>query len=479
VAKDDMEIVSALRSALADRVGRSRFELWFGESTRLELADGTLTIGVPSPFFQDWIRTNFRLQIENACLAALGTRPLLHFHVDPTLPEPGLPSSVTSSRAAPSASAVALPQVSPLAASSPSAEKPSAADWPASHVRCKFADLDSFVVGRNNRLARTTAQLVVERPGELSPLLIYGPTGIGKTHLLQGIWTAARRSHREMTTVYLTAEQFTTAFLTALRGSGLPSFRQKYRGVGLLILDDLQFLCGKRCTQVELLYTIDALQRDGRQLVFSADRAPADLADLGQELTTRLQGGMVSNIESPEYETRLGIVRQMAGRMELNVPAEVLQFIAARLTNHARELSGALCRLQASSQALGVRITLPMAEEALGELIRHSTRPVRLPDIEKAVCAAFGLDPQSLQSNRKAKRVSQPRMLAMWLARKYTRAALSEIGQYFGRRSHSTVISAQHRVDDWLADGTSLELADHTWNIDDAIHHVERFLQAG
>ncbi len=474
-----MEIVSVLRSALAEKVGRRRFELWFGESTRLELVDGTLTIGVPNRLFQDWLRTNFRLHIENACLTALGTRPPLNFRVDPTLPDPHLAKSSSAAKVVPAGAVATLPQASLLAPSSGAAKSAAAGELPAGAPRRRFANLDSFVVGRNNRLARTTAQLVVERPGEMSPLLVYGSTGIGKTHLLQGIWTSARRTNRDMRILYLTTEQFTTEFLAALRGGGLPSFRQKYRGVSLLILDDLQFLAGKRATLVELLYTIDALQRQGHQLVFSADRAPADLTDLGQELTTRLQGGMVCRIEPPEYETRLGIAGHMARRMGLEVPADVLQFMAARLTNHARELSGALCRLQATSQALGVRITLPMAEEALSELVRHSSRAVRLPDIEKAVCSAFGLEPQCLQSSRKAKRVSQPRMLAMWLARKYTRAALSEIGQYFGRRSHSTVISAQHRVDGWLAENMSLELADHTWNVDDAIRHVERYLQAG
>lgn len=469
-----MDIVSALRSALADRVGQQRFELWFGKSTRLELVDGALTVGVPNRFFQDWLRANFRPHIENACLATLGTRPTLHFRVDPTLPEPHFaPSAASAHKATPAATpSSALTLVAPV-----SQEVPSAA-LPSNGPRRKFSTFASFIVGRSNRLARTTAQMVVERPGELSPLLIYGPTSVGKTHLLQSIWTAARQSQRGKTALYLTSEQFTTAFLGALRGSGLPSFRQKYRGVGLLIIDDIQFLCGKRYTQVELLYTIDALQREGHQLVFSADRAPAELADLGQELTTRLQGGMICRLEPPEYDTRLGIVGQMAEHMGLKVPSEVQQFIASRLTNHARELSGALCRLQATSQALGTRISLGMAEEALSELIRNSTRAVRLADIEKAVCSAFGLESQSLQSSRKAKRVSQPRMLAMWLARKYTRAALSEIGEYFGRRSHSTVISAQRRVDDWLAAGTSLELADHTWNIDEAIRHVEQFLQA-
>ena len=163
----------------------------------------------------------------------------------------------------------------------------------------------------------------------------------------------------------------------------------------------------------------------------------------------------------------------------MNVPPQVQQVIASRLTNHARELSGALCRLRATGEALGRKIGLPMAEEALAEMIRHSSRAVRLPDIEKAVCDVFGLDPATLQSDGKAKRVSHPRMLAMWLARKHTRAALSEIGHFFGRRSHSTVVSAQKRVEGWMEKGTSVVLAEGTWNVDEAIRRVERQLQVG
>jgi chromosomal replication initiator protein len=279
--------------------------------------------------------------------------------------------------------------------------------------------------------------------------------------------------------VYLSAEQFTNHFLEALRGSGLPSFRRKYRGVGLLMIDDLQFLVGKRATQVELLHTVDTFLREGRQLVFAVDRPPAELAELGPELITRLTSGLVCSIEPPDYATRLGIVAQMARRMKLHVPTEVQQFVASRLTSHARELSGALCRLKATSQSVGRPISLGMAEEALADLIRHSGRAIRLADIEKAICDVFGLEPASLQSDAKARRVSHPRMLAMWLARKHTRAALSEIGHYFGRRSHSTVVSAQRRVDGWMASGHPLELADHRWAFDDAVRQVERRLAAG
>ena len=178
----------------------------------------------------------------------------------------------------------------------------------------------------------------------------------------------------------------------------------------------------------------------------------------------------------PLSTTKMQMLRTDA---EDHLPPEVRQFVASRLTSHARELSGALCRLQATGEALGRPITLAMAEEALAEMIRHNGRVVRLPDIEKAICNVFGLEPASLHSSRKAKRVSHPRMLAMWLARKHTRAALSEIGHFFGRRSHSTVISAQKRVDGWMAAGQSLELAERTWEVDEAIRQVERQLQAG
>ena len=335
------------------------------------------------------------------------------------------------------------------------------------------------MAGDANRLAIASAEMVVRQPGQLTPLMFYGPTSVGKTHLLEGIWTAARKSHGRLTTIYLSAEQFTSQFLEALRGSGLPSFRRKYRGVGVLMLDDLQFFVGKRATQVELLHTIDTFLREGRQLVFAADRSPAELPELGPELTTRLTSGLVCRIEPPDYATRLGILGQMARRMKLHVPADVQQFVASRLTSHARELSGALCRLQATSESLGRPISLAMAEEALADLIRHSGRAVRLPDIEKAVCEVFGLEPASLQSDVKGKRVSHPRMLAMWLARKHTRAALSEIGHFFGRRSHSTVVSAQKRVDGWMASGRPLDLAERHWPVDDAIRQVERRLAAG
>jgi len=462
-----MEIVSALQRALADRVGTQRFELWFGAGARFVLEQDRLVIRVPSRFMRDWILANFRSDIEAACLAVMG-RPL------------GIELVVDESPAP------APPRIQPgkcVAASSGKtvfSDDRRGADGDAAKARqLRAFSFQTFVTGVTNRTARAAAEMVLDQPGVFSPLLIHGPTSVGKTHLLQAIMADAQRRRLGSSAVYLTAEQFTTQFIEALRASGLPSFRQKYRGVKLLAIDDLQFFRGKRSTLVELLYTVDTLLRRRQQLVFAADRPLAELGELGPELVARLAAGNECAIGRPDYAVRLGIVGQMARRFELSVPGEVQQFIAARLTNHARELSGALCRLRATSEALRRPINLAMAEEALAEMIRHSYRVVRLGDVEKAICDVFGIEPESLKADRRSKRVSQPRMLAMWLARKHTRAALSEIGEFFGRRSHSTVISAQKRVDVWLAGNVEVELADRTFRIDEAIQRVEQTLQAG
>jgi len=468
VTRDDMEIVSALQLALADKVGQERFELWFGANTRLDLSDDALTVCVPNQFFQDWLRKNYRQQIEAACAETLGKPAPVSFCVDPSLAEP----SAEADDSRPSSSDSVLPLKAPAATVAASPE-------PAGGARRRFASLASFEVGPTNRLAHVAVQSIVSRQGASSPLLLYGPTGCGKTHLLEGLWTEVHKTRARSQAVYLSAEQFTTQFLGALHGSGLPSFRRKYRGLDLLIIDDIQFLAGKKATLVELLHTIDAFAREGRQLAFSADRPPAELGELGPELITRLQGGLVCNIQSPDYETRRGIVGRMASRFEMTVPDEVLSYVAANFTAHARELAGALNRLHATSLAAEQPITLAMAEEALAEMLRHNARSVRLADIEQAVCQVFGLEPQSLQSNRKGKQVSHPRMLAMWLARKHTRAALSEIGYYFGRRSHSTVISAQKKINAWMADRTALEINHGPCGVEEAVRRIEQTLQAG
>lgn len=518
----DKDIVVAVRAALAERIGQHRYELWFGSETQLQCDGTTLTLRVPNAFFQDWIQVNFRSELEAVCNEVLGISPKLLFEVESdgndSCSSPGRPKSrdeAVRSRGRKTSSGADSQSLLPLfreeaegarRSVEPGEGERSGAQETGSPFSAQaeptqagtsvvlpipspsgvgvrrgrsFADFTSFITGPSNQLARTSAEMVVMSPGVLSPLVFCGSTGVGKTHLMEAIWTAFRRQSKSVSAVYLAAEQFTSAYLEALRGSGLPSFRRKYRGVDVLLIDDLQFFVGKKATQVELLYTIDTLQRDGRQLVFAASAPPRELQNLEPDLVSRLDSGVVCRIEPPEYETRLEIVAQCAQRIQVRLPEEVRQFVATHFRHHARELSGAVCRLHAAVCATGEPLTVDFARQVLADMLAARQQVIQLADIRKAVCEVFQIDAAGLCGPGKSRQLSYPRMLAMWLARKYTRAALSEIGEFFGRRSHSTVISAQKQVDRWLTQGRVLRLAGTVWNPEEAIRRVEKYLRVG
>jgi chromosomal replication initiator protein len=336
--------------------------------------------------------------------------------------------------------------------------------------------LASFVVGGSNEYAYTAAQLTASRRQQASPLLFYGPTGVGKTHLLRAIAREFWRLHA-CSAVYLTSEQFTTSFIEALRGTGLPSFRQKCRGAHLLLIDDLQFFMGKDRTLEELQYTIDTLLADGRQIALASDRPFAELRGLGPELASRLAGGLSCEIAPPEFATRLEIARRLCSQIGLNVSDDVLIVVATQINAGARELRGALHRLHTVSLAYEEPISRDMAERVIVDLARHNARTIRLVDVQKVVCNEFGIEPSQLRSDRKSRAISDPRILAMWLARKYTRAPWSEIAQFFGRRSHSTVISAHRRVEKLISSKGQIDLSDRTCDVEEAIRRLENALR--
>jgi len=494
VTKDDMEIVSALQAALADKVGKDRYEMWFGANARIAIASDALTVSVPNTFYEDWLRKNFRRQIEEACCETLGRELSVAFHVDPCLARdaatgsaaPASGSAAPASGSAAPASGSAATNSDPPASATSSVSQvgkaeidalPRRPDAPATGRR--FATLEAFVTGPGNRLAIASAAEIVAQPGRVSPLVIYGPTGVGKTHLLEGIWTAAKRQHARLQAIYLSAEQFTSHFLDALRTSGVPNFRGKYRGVELLLIDDLQFFAGKKATIGELVHTVDALARAGRQVVFTADRPPSALAGLGPELTARLAAGLACRIDPADFATRVGILRGQSARLGMELAEDVLEWVASHFCRHARELAGALLKLHATSRALERPITVALAAEALMESMSQSKRAVKLCDVQQAVCEVLGVEPDSLRSGRRTSAAAHPRMLAMWLARKHTRAALAEIGEFFGKRSHTTVISANKKVGQWLAEPQTLRLADHTLTLAEAVRKVEERLLVG
>ena len=474
MSKDDRDIVSVVRHALVERVGQDRYDLWFNNGVELEVDGTSLRVLANNLFTLERLRKSFREDLEVSARALFGIDAEVHFSVVPAKSKPAArvdgPSTPTRPVAPPTV-AFARP-ASPAPAATPAAT-PATTETP----RRVFASLESFVVGDGNRLAHAAARSVVKRLGFVSPLLIHGPTGSGKSHLLEGICSGVRRTGRDRRVVSLSAEQFTSYFLEALQGSGLPMFRRKYRDVDLLIIDDVQFFAGKKATLVDLQHSMDTLARAGKQMVLAADRPPAELQQLGSELVARMSGGLVVGVEALDEATRLGVLRQFTTQLQTNISEDVLRWLAAQLVGDARQLRGALNRIIATSEAFETPITLDLAIQATRDLMVTARRAVQLVDIERAICNLFGVTADALQTEKRTKRLSMPRSLAMWLARKHTRSALVEIGEYFGRRSHSTVIAAHNNVEKWRNLGETVSLTGGACQIEDAIKRVEAELR--
>jgi chromosomal replication initiator protein len=469
VTRDAQEAEKDLRKCLAARIGADRFELWFGKQVRFKLVNDRLQVSAPDQFTLDRLRKQFRSDISVVARDFSKGDVALDFQVVPT-------SKQKPANRKPHPTSPAVDQQSPETIK---LQSPEPMTRPNRRETTRSRTMDTFVVGIGNRIAVTAARSICERPGSVSPLFIYGPPGCGKSHLQETICVTVRQSLGLRRVLSLSSEQFTSNFLAALQGSGLPSFRRKCRDVDLLAIDNVQFFAGKRATLVELQHTMDSLLRQGRQLILTADRPPNELGQLGPELAARVSGGLVCGIEHADYETRLGIANQMSVRSRRPIPQEVLRLVASELTGDARRIAGALHRLEATSEALDHSITLDFARSTLSDIFRATVQVVRLADIEQAVCDTFGLDARTLKDGSKAKSASHPRMLAMWLARKYTRAAFSEISEHFGRRSHSTVISAQKKVNRWVSDGATIQVGQAACNVEDAIRRVETQLRTG
>lgn len=467
----EMDFASKIRSALADCIGQERFELWFDDVT-INHGDSSLQVVVRTTFLRDRLRRDFQKTIGDVA-AKLGYGDLLiEFIVDADMQSPPTRHE-SGKRCEEAAVAVAMP-----GATQPQ-RKPLllAASQPAR--RSRFRTFDSFVDGECNRLARTSSQMVVDQPGEVTPLVVHGPTGVGKTHLMEAIWCLAKKQRRARV-VYLSAEQFTTYFVEALKGSGLPAFRRKYRQADVLMIDDIQFFERKQATLVELAYTIDELSRENRQLVLTADRPPAQLASsLGRDIVNRLCGGLVCAMKPIDCQTMERISTQWANERQTSIDPAIHAMLASRMQGDARQLSGVLNRLRAASIALNEPITMRMANEVLFELVPAQAKIIRLQDVRKAICDVFGLDTDHLQQQSRSRAITQPRMLAMYLARKYTSAGLHEISQFFGRRSHSSAVTASNTVDAWIANGEKVIVNGQTCDVRDIVSQVERSLRAG
>jgi chromosomal replication initiator protein len=486
--------LARLANAIAQRVGQQRFHVWFNNSTRLDLRQDGLEIAVPNDFISEWIGTHFSRPIQEAAHEVLGCSLPVRFSVVPQLfevPSPDSPveKSAAGEKSSPGdakgrataalaskALAVAgmarhvAPTMSRAAIADPIRSGPSQAldkavailETPMRRPNASAAtqdsvgsarprlrhDMETFVVGQNNQMAYNTALYVAEFPGaQYNPLFIHGGCGLGKTHLLQGLCKRFIGHHPTKRWTYLTGEDFTNEFLTALRANKLDVFRRKMRDLDLLIIDDVHFLAGKKATQEEFLHTFNAIEAMGRQVVMASDNHPKLIEEFGESLVNRFVSGMVVRIDPPNFATRCEILRSLSHRSGLCLPEELVGWVARRVTQNVRELEGAITRIAAYVKLTGREPDPAMAQEALGDLDRQLVAPVRPDNILQSVCDYFGLDHKDLMSGRRQRTISLARSVAMYLVRKTAKLSFPEIGMRMGKRNHSTVISACRRIE--------------------------------
>ncbi len=426
-------IWSAIAATMKAEVSVDTFNRWFRDIDLVELDPQKLTLRVPNNIYQLWIESNYLGMLRTAVLMELGTARDIRFVLDDTTGQ-----------------STNAPLPAPIAHSEPEPAAPerhgSAAAASAMNPRNTF---DCFVVGSNNEYAHAACLAVSNSPGKTyNPLFIYGGVGLGKTHLMQAIGQAALAKKRSSKVVYLTSETFTNEFIDAIQNSTLVKFRKRYRQADVLLIDDIQFLADKGRTQEEFFHTFNTLFDGHKQIVLSSDRPPNEIANLETRLVSRFEWGLTAELQPPDPETRVAILRKKAGTMEgVKLSNEIFEFLAARIRTNVRRLEGALMRV-ASYVSLneGKLPSIEKIEHLLKDLLQEEARrAITIDQIKNRVAEYYDVRLADMTSKRRPANIAFPRQVAMYLSRELTKTSLSEIGDAFGGRDHGTVLHA-HRL---------------------------------
>ena len=404
------------------RIDRHSFETWILPISPAAMDDATFTLGVPSKFFATWIEEHHQDIIREAIMEVTGQSLDLIFNI-----------LSTDSR--------------PLEAVSEAPPQPTrrrTADGTFLNPKYTFR---SFVVGSSNKFAHAAALAVAEKPAlAYNPLFIYGGVGLGKTHIMQAIGNHVLDTKFEIRVCYVSAEKFMNEMIYSIQHGSTISFRNKYRGMDVLLIDDVQFLAGKESTQEEFFHTFNSLYDAHKQIVLTSDRPPKDIPTLEERLVSRFEWGLVTDIQQPDFETRVAILRKKIEEESIVIPAEVLHTIANGIKSNIRELEGSLVKLIAYSSLTGRSITPEMAADVLKDILEAQPRAISVDDIKRAVAAHFKVSPEALVSRKRTSAIAFPRQIAMYLARMLTSMSLTDIGTSFGKRDHTTVIHACDKV---------------------------------
>src|SRR5208337_208626 len=322
-------------------------------------------------------------------------------------------------------------------------------DWDSAAQLNPRYTFDAFVIGSGNQFAHAACQAVAERPSKAyNPLFLYGGTGMGKTHLMQAIGHEIKRRTPQAAICYLSSEKFTNEMINSLRYDKMISFRDKFRTVDVLLVDDIQFLAQKERTQEEFFHTFNALHESLKQIVIASDRPPKELAEFEDRLRSRFEWGLIADIQPPDLETKVAILQKKSEQERVTLPTDVALFIASNIRSNVRELEGALIRLVAHSSLIGAEITLPYTQQVLKNFIDSQARKVTIESIQKAVAEQFGLRLVEIKAKNNSRSIVYPRQIAMYLAKHLTEASLPEIGRQFGGKHHTTVLHSVDKIEE-------------------------------
>ncbi len=436
MTENDLSPLSALWEEIISILRRSNFtnnlDNWLKKIRPIELIHNTLLIKAPESYSKEWLTNKYLTSIQAALRQIAGKNMQVKFVLEEEIPEEVYRAS----------------------------QIPDKQDQQDQYVNLnpKYT-FSSFVVGNSNRFAYAAALAVAEAPAKTyNPFFIYGGVGLGKTHLMHAVARHIQKQNKNYRIAYATSEQFTTDLINSIRDKKQEEFRNKYRKMDILLIDDIQFLAGKDSTQEEFFHTFNSLYGDNKQIIISSDRPPKEIPTLEDRLRSRFEWGLITDVQPPDLETRAAILRKRVLAENLNIDEPVLDYIAMHIQSNIRELEGALTRLVAYSSVNDSNITLEMTKKVLNNVFPTKTEnTVSIESIHQAVCAYFELDFEDLIAKKRTKTVAFPRQIAMYLARELTNLSLPQIGKYFGGRDHTTVIHACNKIQSELHENNDLE----------------------
>ncbi|EKY27304.1 chromosomal replication initiator protein DnaA [Clostridium celatum] len=419
------------------------FNTWIKSCEPISISSNTIKISVPNSFTQDILEKRYKDLVINSIEVACSKTYNLEFLIASEIQDAEELEEKTKQPKKDNMTVVVNDEMS-------------------STLNPKYT-FNSFVIGNSNRFAHAASLAVAESPAKAyNPLFIYGGVGLGKTHLMHAIGHYILQNNPNAKVVYVSSEKFTNELINAIKDDKNEEFRTKYRSVDVLLIDDIQFIAGKERTQEEFFHTFNTLHEANKQIILSSDRPPKEIPTLEDRLRSRFEWGLIADIQAPDFETRMAILKKKADVEKLNVPNEVMVYIATKIKSNIRELEGALIRIVAYSSLTNREITVDLASEALKDIISNKqNKSITIDLIQDVVATYFNLRVEDLKSQRRTRNVAYPRQIAMYLSRKLTDMSLPKIGEEFGGRDHTTVIHAYEKISESLNRDESLE---HTLN---------------